>query len=353
MDSLVVVPISQAMARQRSGRAGRTGPGKCYRLYTEEAYKNEMLPTTIPELQRTNLANTVLTLKAMGINDLIGFNFMDPPPVQTLITAMEQLYSLEALDEEGLLTKLGRKMAEFPLEPNLSKVLIKSADIGFSDEVLSVIAMLSVQNIWYRPKEKQTLSDQKRAKFFQPEGDHLTLLAVYEAWKNTGYSNPWCFENFIQARSLRRALDVRKQLLQIMDRQKIDIISCGKNWVKVRKAIVSGFFTHAAKKDPQEGYKTLTEGQTVYLHPSSSLFHKNPDWVIYHELVLTSKEYMREVTAIDPKWLPEFAPKFFRQADPNKMTKRKKSVKIEPMTSKFKNEKPNDWRISKQKTYHS
>jgi len=178
-------------------------------------------------------------------------------------------------------------------------------------------------------------------------------LAVYEAWKNTGYSNPWCFENFIQARSFRRALDVRKQLLQIMDRQKIDIISCGKNWVKVRKAIVSGFFTHAAKKDPQEGYKTLTEGQTVYLHPSSSLFHKNPDWVIYHELVLTSKEYMREVTAIDPKWLPEFAPKFFRQADPNKMTKRKKSVKIEPMTSKFKNEKPNDWRISKQKTYHS
>lgn len=117
MDTLQVTPISQASARQRAGRAGRTGPGKCFRLYTEEAYKKEMLPTTVPEIQRTNLASTVLILKAMGINDLINFEFMDPPPVQTLVSALETLYNLEALDDEGLLTKLGRLMAEFPLEP--------------------------------------------------------------------------------------------------------------------------------------------------------------------------------------------------------------------------------------------
>ena len=105
MDSLVVAPISQASAKQRAGRAGRTGPGKCFRLYTESAYKNEMLPTTIPEIQRTNLAMTVLTLKAMGINDLLGFDFMDPPPPSTLISALEQLYNLGALDEEGMLTR--------------------------------------------------------------------------------------------------------------------------------------------------------------------------------------------------------------------------------------------------------
>ena len=114
MDSLVVAPISQASAIQRAGRAGRTGPGKCYRLYTEEAFKNEMMPVTVPEIQRTNLANTVLVLKAMGINDLINFDFMDAPPVQTLIAALESLYALGALNDEGLLTKLGRKMAEFP-----------------------------------------------------------------------------------------------------------------------------------------------------------------------------------------------------------------------------------------------
>lgn len=347
MDSLVVVPISQAQARQRAGRAGRTGPGKCYRLYTETAFKNEMMPSTIPEIQRTNLANTVLTLKAMGINDLLGFEFMDPPPVQTLIAAMEQLYYLEALDEEGLLTVLGRKMAEFPLEPQLSKMLIKSIEFGCSDEILTIVAMLSVQNIWYRPKEKQAQADQKKARFHQPEGDHLTLLAVYEAWKNNNYSNAWCYENFIQARVLRRGQDVRTQLVTILDRLKIDIVSCGKNFNRVRKAICSGFFTHAARKDPQEGYKTLVENQPVYIHPSSSLFQRNPDWVVYHELVLTSKEYMREVTAIDARWLPELAPKFFKVADPRKMTKRKKQERIEPLHDKFKD--PNAWRLSKRK----
>lgn len=103
----MVIPCSQASARQRAGRAGRTGPGKCYRLYTENAYKNEMLSTTIPEIQRANLAAVVLQLKAMGINDLLGFEFMDPPPVATMINAMEGLYALGALDEEGLLTRLG------------------------------------------------------------------------------------------------------------------------------------------------------------------------------------------------------------------------------------------------------
>lgn len=218
LDSLVITPISQASAKQRAGRAGRTGPGKCYRLYTESAYRNEMSPTSVPEIQRINLGTTVLQMKAMGINDLLSFDFMDPPSPQALISAMEQLYSLGALDEEGLLTKLGRKMAEFPLDPPLSKMLLASVDLGCSDEILTIISMIQTGNIFYRPREKQAQADQKRAKFFQPEGDHLTLLAVYEAWKAKNFSGPWCFENFVQSRSLRRAQDVRKQLLSIMDK---------------------------------------------------------------------------------------------------------------------------------------
>ena len=317
MDSLIVAPISQASARQRAGRAGRTGPGKCFRLYTEAAFKNEMLPTSVPEIQRTNLGMTCLTLKAMGINDLGpgGFDFMDPPPAQTLVTALEQLYNLNALDEEGLLTRLGRKMAEFPLEPPMSKMLIASVDLGCAEEILTIVAMLSAQNIFYRPKEKQGPADQKKAKFFQPEGDHLTLLTVYEAWKANNFSSPWCFENYLQARSLRRAQDVRKQLLTIMDRYRLEVTSAGRNFNRIRRAITSGFFFHAAKKDPQEGFKTLVENTPTYIHPSSSLFQRQPDWVVYHELVLTSKEYMRECVAIDPKWLVELAPRFFKQAD--------------------------------------
>ncbi|CAH0718765.1 unnamed protein product, partial [Brenthis ino] len=345
MDSLVVTPISQAAAKQRAGRAGRTGPGKCYRLYTERAYRDEMLPTPVPEIQRTNLATTVLQLKTMGINDLLHFDFMDAPPVESLIMALEQLHSLSALDSEGLLTRLGRRMAEFPLEPNLSKILIMSVALQCSDEILTIVSMLSVQNVFYRPKDKQALADQKKAKFNQPEGDHLTLLAVYNSWKNNKFSNAWCYENFVQIRTLKRAQDVRKQLLGIMDRHKLDVVSAGKNTVRIQKTICSGFFRNAAKKDPQEGYRTLVDSQVVYIHPSSALFNRQPEWVIYHELVQTTKEYMREVTTIDPKWLVEFAPAFFKFSDPTKLSKFKKNQRLEPLYNKY--EEPNAWRISR------
>jgi len=347
MDSLVVTPISQASARQRAGRAGRTGPGKCYRLYTEIAFRTEMLPSSVPEIQRTNLGNVVLQLKAMGINDLLGFDFMDPPPVQTMVGAMEALYALGSLDDEGLLTRLGRKMAEFPLEPQLAKMLIVSVDLGCSEEILTVVAMLSVENPFYRPKEKQAQADMKKAKFYQPEGDHLTLLAIWEGWKSSKFSNPWCYENYLQARAMRRGQDVRKQLVSILDRYKMDILSAGRNYKKVQRAICAGYFTNAAKRDPQEGYRTMVEGNPVYIHPSSALFNKNPEWLIYHELVMTTKEYMRQVMCIEPKWLVELAPQFYKTADPNRMTKAKRMQKIEPLYDRF--NPPNMWRLSRRR----
>merc|ERR1719266_1721454 len=346
MDALVVTPISQAEAKQRAGRAGRTGPGKTYRLFTERAYRDEMLPTPVPEIQRTNLADTVLKLKSMGINDLIGFDFMDAPPVEAMIHALELLHTLSALDDEGLLTRLGRRMAEFPLEPNLSKMLIMSVNLQCSDEILTIVSMLSVQNVFYRPKEKQAMADQKKAKFNQAEGDHLTLLAVYNSWKNNKFSSAWCYENFVQMRTLKRCQDVRKQLLGIMDRHKLDVVSCNKAWQRVQKAICSGFFRNAAKKDPQEGYRTLVDSQIVSIHPSSSLFHRQPEWIVFHEVVQTTKEYMRECTAIDPKWLVEYAPAFFKFSDPTKLSNFKKNQRIEPLFNKYEENK-DAWRISR------
>ena len=184
---------------------------------------------------------------------------------------------------------------------------------------------------------------------FQPEGDHLTLLAVYNGWAASKFSMPWCTDNYIQGRSLRRAQDVRKQLLGIMDRYSHDIISCGKNYNRVRQAITSGFFRNAAKKDPQEGYKCLAEGGgTVYIHPSSSLFNRAPEFCVYHEVVLTTREYMREVTAIEPKWLIEVAPRYFKVSDPAIMSKRKRSEKIQPLFDKYAQDQ-DAWRLSKLK----
>ncbi|KAF2217179.1 hypothetical protein CERZMDRAFT_104578 [Cercospora zeae-maydis SCOH1-5] len=350
MDRLQVTPISQAQAKQRAGRAGRTGPGKCFRLYTESAFQNEMLPTTIPEIQRQNLSNTILMLKAMGINDLLGFDFMDPPPTNTMLTALEELYALGALDDEGLLTRLGRRMADFPMDPALGKSLITSVELGCSDEMLSIVALISaVQTVFHRPKEKQQQADQKKARFHDPAGDHLTLLNVYNGWKASGKSDPWCFENFIQPRNIKRAEDVRKQLVQILDRHRLKIISCGRDTTRVRQALCAGFFRNSARKDPQEGYKTLVEGTPVYMHPASALFGKHAEHVIYHSLVETTREYMHNVTAIEPKWLVEAAPTFFKVAgkDGGGLSKRQRAERIQPLHNKFAGE--DDWRLSAQR----
>ncbi|KAK0414294.1 hypothetical protein QR680_007254 [Steinernema hermaphroditum] len=347
MDSLVVTPISQAAAKQRSGRAGRTGPGKCYRLYTERAYRDEMLPTPVPEIQRTNLALTLLQLKSMGINNLLDFDFMDAPPVESMVSALSSLHTLSALDDDGLLTRLGRRMAEFPLDPTLAKLLIMSVDLRCSEEVLTIVSMLSIQDPFYRPKDKQEVADQKKSRFHQAEGDHCTLLAVYNSWKHHHFNQQWCFENFVQFRQMKRAQDIRKQLLGIMDRHKLDVVSCGRDVQRVQKAICSGYFRNAAKRDPQEGYRTLVDGQNVYIHPSSSLFQHQPEWVIYHELVMTTKEYMRQVTLVDPKWLVEYAPSFYKMGDSTKLSTFKKNQKIDPLFNKF--EDPNAWRITRLK----
>ncbi|KAL7986308.1 hypothetical protein Chor_011474 [Crotalus horridus] len=312
MESLIVTPCSRASANQRAGRAGRVAAGKCFRLYTAWAYKNEMEETTVPEIQRTNLGNVVLLLKSLGINDLIHFDFMDPPPHETLVLALEQLYALGALNHLGELTKLGRKMAELPVDPMLSKMILASEQYKCSEQILTIAAMLSVNNaIFYRPKDKVVHADNARMNFFLPGGDHLVLLNVYTQWVESGYSMQWCYENFIQFRSMRRARDVREQLEGLMERIEVDITSSEGDYIPIRKAITAGFFYHTARLT-RSGYKTVKHQQTVYIHPNSSLFEDQPRWLIYHELVFTTKEFMRQVIEIDSTWLLEVAPHYYK-----------------------------------------
>ena len=186
MDALQITPISQANANQRTGRAGRTGSGFCYRLYTEMAYRNEMFPNNIPEIQRTNLANTVLLLKSLGVKNLLEFDFMDPPPQANMLNSMYQLWVLGALDNVGDLTPAGRKMSEFPMEPSMAKMLIASVENKCSAEMLTIVSMLSVPSVFYRPKERMEEADAAREKFNVPESDHLTLLNVFNQWKSHG-----------------------------------------------------------------------------------------------------------------------------------------------------------------------
>ncbi|VUC20537.1 unnamed protein product [Clonostachys rosea] len=312
MDTLQITPISQANASQRSGRAGRTGPGKAFRLFTEKAFKEELYLQTIPEIQRTNLANTVLMLKSLGVKDLLDFDFMDPPPQDTILTSMFDLWALGALDNLGGLTTLGHKMSAFPMDPSLSKLLITAEEYGCSEEMITIVSMLSVPNVFYRPKERQDEADAQREKFWVHESDHLTYLQVYSAWKSNGYSDGWCVRHFLHPKSLRRAKEIREQLMDIVKMQKMQLISCGMDWDLIRKCICSGYYHQAAKYKGSGEYINLRTNLGVQLHPTSALYAGHPpDYIVYHELILTSKVYVSTVTAVDPHWLADLGGVFY------------------------------------------
>ncbi|PGH17911.1 hypothetical protein AJ79_00810 [Helicocarpus griseus UAMH5409] len=314
MDTLQITPISQANASQRAGRAGRTGPGKSFHLYTELAFKNELYIQTIPEIQRTNLSNTVLMLKSLGVKDLLDFDFMDPPPQDTITTSLFDLWALGAIDNLGDLTAMGRRMSAFPMDPSLAKLLITaSEEYECSEEMLTIVSMLSVPSVFYRPKERQEESDAAREKFFVPESDHLTLLHVYTQWKSNGYSDAWCIRHFLHPKALRRAKEIREQLHDIMTMQKMTLTSCGTDWDVIRKCICSGYYHQAARVKGIGEYINLRTSVTIQLHPTSALYGLGylPDYVVYHELILTSKEYMSTVTSVDPRWLADLGGVFY------------------------------------------
>jgi pre-mRNA-splicing factor ATP-dependent RNA helicase DHX16 len=324
METLMVVPISKASANQRAGRAGRVAAGKCFRLYTAWAYKHELEENTVPEIQRINLGNAVLMLKALGINDLLHFDFLDPPPHETLVLALEQLYALGALNHHGELTKMGRRMAEFPVDPMLAKMLLASEKYKCSEEIVTIASMLSVGSaIFYRPKDKIIHADTARKNFNDLHGDHLSLLKVYNQWAESDYSTQWCYENFIQYRSMKRARDVREQLVNLMQRVEIDMVSSISESINIRKAVTAGYFYHIAKLSKGGNYKTAKHNQTVMIHPNSALFEELPRWVLYHELVFTTKEFMRQVIEIESKWLLEVAPHYYKPKELEDSTNKK------------------------------
>lgn len=331
MDTLQITPISQANASQRAGRAGRTGPGKAFHLFTENAFKDEMYIQTIPEIQRTNLANTVLLLKSLGVKDLLDFAFMDPPPQDTITTSLFDLWALGALNNIGDLTPLGLKMTAFPLEPSLAKLLITSEEYGCSEDMLTIVSMLSVPNVFYRPKERKEESDAAREKFFVHESDHLTYLNVYHQWKSNGSSDGWCTRHFLHPKSLRRAKEIREQLGDIMRMQKMNMVSCGTDWDIIRKCICSGYYHQAAKTKGIGEYINLRTSVTVSLHPTSALYGLGymPDYVVYHELILTSKGHMSTVTSVDPHWLAELGGVFYSLKEKGYSARDKRITEVE------------------------
>lgn len=318
VESLLVSPISKASAQQRAGRAGRTRPGKCFRLYTEGSFNKDLIDQSYPEILRSNLASTVLELKKLGIDDLVHFDLMDPPAPETMMRALEELNYLACIDDEGELTALGKLASEFPLDPALAVMLISSPEFYCSNEMLSLTALLSVPQLFVRPAAARKRADEMKQLFAHPDGDQLTMLNVYHAFKSpAAQENPkqWCHDHFLAYRALQQADNVRMQLKRIMEREEIELMSTSfedkKYYENIRRALVAGFFMQIAKRESSgKTYTTVKDNQSVLLHPSTVL-GQDSEWVLYNEFVLTSKNYIRTVTAVKPEWLLDIAPNYY------------------------------------------
>ncbi|KAI5071455.1 hypothetical protein GOP47_0013706 [Adiantum capillus-veneris] len=318
MYSLVVVQISRVQATQRAGRAGRTRPGKCYRLYTETMFENELAAVTVPEIQRSSLTSAVLHLKSLDLKEVnvLEFEFLDPPSRASLEDALQQLFIIDAIREDGSITSLGKRMAVLPLEPSLSRALLAAEEASCLNEALTIAAMLSCESLFVANSKKS--SSNKRDLEFKnlPDGkglgDHIQLLQIYEEWREDGFRAEWCEQHGVKTRSMMFARDIRKQLSQIIQweskgssryKQK------GPDLVALRKSLCIGFSNRLAHRmQRHNGYRTLgTKSQLVQVHPSACSMEVDddgllPEWVVYNELVNTGRPYIRNVCAVEGSW---------------------------------------------------
>ena len=319
MESLLINIISKENADQRAGRAGRTKPGKCFRLYTEESYQKELKKSSIPEILRSNITSVVLNLLKLGINDLVHFDFIDPPAPETMMRAIEMLNYLGAMDDDGKLTELGSQMNQFPLEPELSKMVLAGVKYKCINDMLTLAATLSVKSPFLRPRGKENEADSKKYQFTHHTGDHITLIMAFNAFKKNEFSKDWCRDNFINFRTMKAIDNVRGQLADILTKMNIVVPQNdynneikGKRDRRIIKSLIAGYFSQVAHLESAGYYITVKDNQYVFIHPSSYLHgSRKATWVLFQEFVLTSKNYIRTVTEIQPEYLLQVAPHYF------------------------------------------
>eukprot|EP00644_Phytophthora_capsici_P008597 jgi/Phyca11/111763/e_gw1.20.17.1 len=321
VEALLTAPVSKASAKQRAGRAGRVQPGKCFRLCTQDHFRSKLAKETIPQMQRTNLATVALYLLSMGIQDLAHFDFVSPPSPEALIRALELLFSLGAIDTNcRLIDPLGTQMAEFPVAPALAKVLLSSFRFGCTQEILSIASVLSVGDVFLGSRgsrERQDKIAEAMEHFAHPDGDHMTYLVIYDEFVDNNRSRSWCDEFLLSHRALLRATEIRRHLKRYVTRFKSLERGNKVRSATIRKCLVSGYFANAAKLHADSIYRTVRDQRPVQLHPTSVYYHMGilPDWIMFHQSVLTTEEFVRDVSKIDPRWLVDLAPDFYRTKD--------------------------------------
>ncbi|KAL4975878.1 P-loop containing nucleoside triphosphate hydrolase protein [Aspergillus desertorum] len=321
LDSLLVKPISKSAAIQRKGRAGREAPGQCYRLYTEKDYL-ALDEVNTPEILRCDLSQAILNMKARGVDNVIDFPFLTRPPREALEKALLQLLSIEALDETGKISAIGSHIAKLPLTPTLGRVLLAASDFGPDclTDVIDIISCLSVENIFLNTtsEEKKEAAEAARRDLYRREGDHLTMLATVRAYASENTDRKaWAERHLVSHRAMQSVMEVRKQLTAQCRQAKLlpnSTESHGSDSsssirepspVLILKSFLRGFSTNTARLVPDGSYRTIVGNQIVAIHPSSVLFGKKVEAILYNEFVFTNRSYARGVSAVQMDWVGE------------------------------------------------
>ncbi|KAK0729269.1 P-loop containing nucleoside triphosphate hydrolase protein [Apiosordaria backusii] len=320
MESLLAKPISKSSAIQRAGRAGREGPGKCFRLYTEETYES-LEKTDLPEILRTDVLNAVLTMKARGIDDVLAFPLMDPPEFESVEKALLHLHILGALADDGSITSIGRKMVMFPVPPPYARVLIAAATPKYDCllEVIDIISCITAGDdifLQIQSEETKEEAEEFRKELWRREGDLITYLTTIQLYSAENADRVrWCKDRKLNVRNMKQAMNIRKQLRGLCVKQKMMeqppadpqpfYPITPERAAVILKCFLKGFALKTAILAPDNSYVTAHGKHVVAVHPASVLHGQKKEAIMFLEHVYTQKNYAKKVSAIEAQWIVE------------------------------------------------
>ncbi|WBW74107.1 ATP-dependent RNA helicase, spliceosomal Dhx35 [Schizosaccharomyces osmophilus] len=305
---LIRVPISKSNAVQRTGRAGRTNPGKCFRLFPKNVY-DSLKDESDAEISHADMLPVVLFLKAIGLRNIYQFPFYIPPPTIHIIAALEDLYFLGAIDDHSSLTDpIGFQMVELPLDARLSKALLSSASYDCTNAMLNIVSVVMAGDVFYRPSSNHHEATACHATFITEEGDILTGLNVLESFLNRKKDMKWCKTNFLNYNTLSHASEIRKHILPYLQRFRISSEKrlTDADSSKMIECILQGFFRNVAHLQDDGSYKTIS-GSPVWVDQKSTMNNKSIPWIMFTSMVqYEDRTFINGISKIESKWLEHF-----------------------------------------------
>ena len=316
VEQLMVEPISQAAANQRSGRCGRVADGICIRLYDEADFSGRS-QFTDPEILRSSLAGVILRMKSLRLGAVEDFAFIEVPQKRAIVDGYQLLNELGAVDDHNELTPIGETLSRLPLDPKVGRMLLEARERGALSEALVIASALSVQDVRDRPLEKQAQADQAHAKFDDDKSEFTGTLKLWKWLEDSkgGHGKDHKLshrqfegllrENYINVRRLREWRDIHTQLHTVVAEHKWVINTQPASYEQLHLSMLSGLLGNIGQKNDAEDWYLGARGIKFHRHPGANLSKKPGRWIVCAELVETTRLFGRGIAAIEPQWLEQ------------------------------------------------